>query len=149
MKREALSTALRLLAGRAYSEQELRAKLLKCGYASCDINCVVTELRERGYLDDDALCRFLLDKYRRAGKYGKQAIISKLRQRGLPAKIVEEAAVSFDYYEEWEYAAKLIRRRFGEDYSDLAAIIRYLGAKGFSRAAILQALRHVSQETEL
>ncbi|SDF76163.1 regulatory protein RecX [Sporolituus thermophilus] len=140
--------ALRLLAGRAYSEQELRIKLLQRGYASYDVNCVVMELRERGYLDDAALCRFLLDKYRRAGKYGKQAIFSKLRQRGLPAKIVDEAAVSFDYYEEWEYAVKLIRRRFGEDYSDSTAIIRYLGAKGFSRAAILQALRHVLQNTD-
>src|SRR5262249_26461593 len=78
-----LDYAYRLLARRAYSEQELTDKLLAKGFTAAAGARTVARLKTQGYLDDARLAADQAERLRACG-FGAEGIKAKLAQKGLP-----------------------------------------------------------------
>jgi regulatory protein len=88
----ALDYAYRLLARRAYSEQELGTKLRTKGFTAEAVNHAVMRLKTQGYLDDARLVADQVERLRVRG-FGPAAIRTKLTQKGLPTDLIEAILV--------------------------------------------------------
>ncbi|CUH96164.1 hypothetical protein P22_2252 [Propionispora sp. 2/2-37] len=137
-KREALPAAVSLLARRDYSEYELRCRLQAKGYDELAVGEAVRRLKERGYLNEAALCHALYSKWINSGKFGLKSIVYKLKQRGFSEDMIQEMMAGYDLDAEQERAYILIKKRFGELNWDgqKQKIVRYLNGKGFTDSII-------------
>jgi regulatory protein len=81
--------ALRRLARRDHSEEEIRRALLRKGHAPSEVEDAVARLRRERALDDDAFAsRFARSRMAHSG-LGRNRIKRDLRARGVPARVVE------------------------------------------------------------
>jgi regulatory protein len=86
----AYQRALRRLARRDHSENELRQALLRLGYPETEVEGAVRRLRAERYLDDAAFAaRFALSRMADRG-LGRHRVRRGLRERGVAPAIVEE-----------------------------------------------------------
>ncbi|RMJ03790.1 Regulatory protein RecX [Marinobacter litoralis] len=140
---KARSVALRLLARREHSRQELALKLRQRKLEQSVIDLVLDEYEEEGWLDDrrfaDVFSRQRID----AG-YGPVRIMAELQQRGVHVRpeCLEEKSDA-----DWaRVAAELREKRFGlyrlsDDLSEKLRQARFLARRGFSSAQVERALK--------
>lgn len=137
----ALQNAFALLSRRAYSEREIKQRLLQKNYDLEQIQAVIDYLAERGYLNDTALCSMLVRKYLQAGKYGSKAIINKINQRGIEPGIVQRTLEEYEFNEllqaEQIVAKQLSNTKKTVNYAKMG---RFLANRGFSFSTISQVL---------
>lgn len=141
-----LATAVRLLAGRDHSEQELREKLTRGRVPDAEIAETVSVMRERGYLNDEALKLRKMERLIVEGRYGLHGVVDKLRRQGLT---VSAGEVRSRYPEQAEFDAALcqLNRHFGQGgEEDLPRAFRFLANRGYSadmiRRAVEEWLKH-------
>ncbi len=138
-----LPAAVKLLAARDHSEQELRRKLLR-RYDAAEIDAAVAVLKTRHYLDDTALTGRLAARYAAGGQHGLYGIKAKLREHGLPAAAIDAALAGYDAAREYEWAAALCRKRFTDAAAgDIPKAGRFLAARGFAAETITRVLRNM------
>jgi regulatory protein len=138
-----LPAAVKFLAARDHSEQDLRRKLLR-RYDAAETDAAIAVLKARGYLDDRALAHRLAARYVEEGQYGRRGIQARLTGRGLPADAVDAALAGYDAAGEYERAAALIRRQFRTaKANDTARAGRFLAARGFAAETITALLSRV------
>ena len=82
--------AARLLTARGLTEAELRERLARLGHAQTDIEAAVREARHAGWVDDEALCRAILEEGLGKGR-GKERLLAKLLSRGIVPEMAEAA----------------------------------------------------------
>lgn len=141
-----MDAALALLARRALSGGEVRRRLAEKGFSDAEIDAVRARLAELGLVDDRELAMRLARSYRDARRYGPARIARALRDRLLPAALVEEAVrAACPPGEEAAAAAEALRRKWRggapADLREAARAYRFLAGRGFSPAAIRQAIR--------
>ncbi|GBE70740.1 TPA: recombination regulator RecX [Enterobacter roggenkampii] len=138
-----LDRAVRILAVRDHSEQELRRKLTapvmsKNGPEEIDATAedydrVVAWCYEHHYLDDDRFAsRFLASRGRKG--YGPARIRQELNQKGVARESIEKAMRESEI--DWcELAKEQAIRKYGEplprDFSEKVKIQRFLLYRGF------------------
>ncbi|WP_111497653.1 regulatory protein RecX [Marinobacter bohaiensis] len=130
----ARSVALKLLARREHSRQELRLKLMQRKLAPEVIDPVLDDYEAEGWLDDDRFADVYARQRMELG-YGPLRIESELQQRGVftrPSCLVE---VSDEQWAQW--ATRTRRRRFGigEErlgWDDRVRQARFLAQRGFT-----------------
>ncbi|MTD37082.1 recombination regulator RecX [Erwinia sp. CPCC 100877] len=151
-----LDRAMRLLAARDHSEQELRRKLAapsplrrdndEESVAPGDIERIITLCLENHWLDDARFAQRYVES--RASKgYGPQRIAQELHQKGITREVT-----SFSLAEcglDWESQAReQARRRFGEPlpdrYPEKAKVQRFLLQRGFYMEDIQAVYRNFS-----
>jgi len=140
--RQACAAALRLLARREHSAQELRGKLTGRGYPGTLAEQVIEALHRENALSDD---RFA-ESYARARferGLGPLRIAAELRERGVAAALIETALA----YADFDWVASALRqrhKRFGTaipaDFSERARQMRFLQQRGFSGDQIRRSL---------
>ena len=149
--------ALRALAGRAHSTGELRRKLDRRAEQPGDVDDVLTQLKEYGYLDD----RRFAESYAHARldqKLGRTRVVRDLRQRRV-APAVAEGTVQNVYrdvdetamIEEWvrrKYRLAPREGLFRED-KDLASAYRRLLHAGFRSGDIIRVLKRFAGNPDL
>ena len=137
----ALRAALRLLAARARSRQELRIALQRRGFTTSQQNATLARLDNLGYLDDRQFARQRAATLL-SGGFGPRAVVGRLIAQGLSDEEARqglregESQIGFD---ELESARSLLRKRQLEGAKDrktLARAVRLLGARGFSEEVI-------------
>lgn len=131
---KARSVALKLLARREHSRQELRLKLMQRKLTPDVIDPVLDDYEREGWLDDDRFAdvyaRQRMDLY-----YGPLRIESELQQRGVFQRPTCMQEVSD---QQWaERATEARRRRFGLstaalEWSDKVRQARFLAQRGFT-----------------
>ena len=84
----AVDKAMKLLSFRALSETELRARLLKQGFPSDEVDHAVAECRRCRFIDDAALAEDYTSLLR-ARNTGSRVIRQKLIKRGLADEITD------------------------------------------------------------
>jgi regulatory protein len=139
-----LDKALRLLALRSRTAQELDRALAKAGVASAERESALARLRELGYINDREVARA------RARTRLGQGDAPRLAAKRLAAAGIDEsdareaAAEAAEGTEEDELAAKALRRRLrGRQPVDLREkqrLLRALVAKGHRPSAAAKAL---------
>ena len=138
-----LDRAIRILAMRDHSEQELRRKLMapvmsKNGPEQIDATAedydrVIAWCYEHNYLDDSRfVSRFIASRSRKG--YGPARIRQELNQKGIPRDVSESAMRECDI--DWAALAKeQAQRKYGEPlpttFADKVKIQRFLLYRGY------------------
>lgn len=129
--------ALRWLANREYSRQELRAKLLRVLDGEdtvTQVDALLDQLAAQGWLDER---RFVESRVHvREARFGNRRIESELRQHGLT---LDPSTVAQLRASELARAREVWRKKFGQRASDAAGHarqVRFLSARGFSAEVV-------------
>ncbi|HVV45061.1 MAG TPA: regulatory protein RecX [Bryobacteraceae bacterium] len=150
--------AVRALATRSYSAEELRTKLRRRAQKTGDVDPVISRLREIGYLNDERFAEMFTTLRVESDGFGRARVLSDLRARRVAPRVAEKAVTqAFAGKNEQEMIAAWIERRMpsvaaGEHTGDerqLAAAWRKLRRAGFSSGAILTELRRFAARPEL
>ncbi|ONN26951.1 RecX family transcriptional regulator [Thermosipho affectus] len=91
MKKNPLSDALRFLKYRARSEMEIKTRLKSKGYSACEIEEVVLQLKEKGFLDDEKFAYLYAYDSLTLKKKGPFLIRLELQKLGVDEFIIEDA----------------------------------------------------------
>jgi len=133
-RRAALESALRLLSYRPRSEQELRIRLSRKGFAWPVVLETLARVRELGYLDDAAFARFYTETRQSARPRSKRLAAVELRRRGIAQETAEEATADIsDEEAAYEAASRRLRALGGLEYRRFRERMgRFLTSRGFS-----------------
>ncbi|MDE2235486.1 MAG: regulatory protein RecX [Gammaproteobacteria bacterium] len=138
-----MAAALRLLARREHSVQELTGKLLQRGFEEQTVASVTAALAERELLSDERFVdEFVASRMRRGS--GPLKIRGELHNRGVDQSMVDSALDASR--KQWLANAEAVRRkRFGaeppRDFAERARQARFLQQRGFSAEQIRQVLK--------
>ncbi|HKA54273.1 MAG TPA: regulatory protein RecX [Candidatus Binatia bacterium] len=144
-----LDYAYRLLARRAYSEQELTDKLLAKGFTAAAGARTVARLKTQGYLDDARLAADQAERLRARG-FGAEGIKAKLAQKGLPPETVAQTLETGGENQELESARHLLASRFSADALKQSHIharaYRLLLRRGYSQEVVESLLGSTAED---
>ena len=150
--------AVRALASRACSSDELRFKLRRRAAKLSDIEPLVARLKELGYLDDKRFAEMYTAMRVENDGFGKSRVLHDLRTRRVAPKLAEKAvSQAFQDKNEDEMIAAYIERRMPSvvagghigDERKLGAAYRRLRRAGFAPGAILTVLKRFAAHPEL
>jgi regulatory protein len=88
----AIDVALRFLAQRPRSEQEIRRRLQRAGVAEDAVAGVLVQLREHGLVDDAAFAQYWLEQRQTFRPRGARLVRAELRQHGISTDLASAAA---------------------------------------------------------
>ena len=110
--RGARVAAFDLLARKAWSARDLRARLVRRGAPAELAREVVAELEGKGYVDDRAFARWWAEARARGRRVGSMRLIQELRAKGIaPALVAAAVESAFAEVPEAERALDAARRR--------------------------------------
>jgi regulatory protein len=134
-----LDYAYRLLARRAYSEQELTEKLLAKGFVEAAVARTIARLKTQGYLNDARLAADQAERLRSRG-FGPEGIRAKLTQKGLPPETVAQTLETSEENQDLDSAQRLLASRFSADAlkepQTHARAFRLLLRRGYSQEIV-------------
>ena len=119
-REKAEKKAFRLLALRAHSEKELRAKLHEGGFAEGVIAGVIEKCRELGYLNDGEFARQRARELAVNRLLGDRRIVLDLREKGIPEALSRQAIAE-------------VRGEIGEEEAHRAVLLQEGARKGGPR----------------
>ena len=150
--------AVRSLADRAASSDELRFKLRRRAARIADIEPVISRLLELNYLDDKRFAEMYTTVRVENDGFGRARVLHDLRGRRVPANLAEEiVSRAFENANEQQMVAAYVERRMPSvvtgghtgDERKLAAAYRKLRRAGFSSGPILTVLKRFAAHPEL
>ena len=142
------AAAVRLLAGREHSTEELRRKLVHKGYPPDKIEPVIQKLAGKRLVSDERFTTSFVHHHAKRGQ-GPVRIRAALRQQGIADAQVEEALCRAEI--DWVQLARQVRRRkFGagtaRSLGERAKQARFLQYRGFDAEQLRAAFREKSGE---
>jgi regulatory protein len=150
--------ALRTLSGRAQSIGELREKLRRRAAQEGDVDEVLAQLKENGYLDDRRFAESFAAARLDNQKFGSSRVVRDLRQRRVAPSLAEgtvkqvyEGVDESALIEEWirrKYRSASRETLFQED-KDLASAYRRLARAGFRTGEIVRVLKKFAKNPDL
>ncbi|MGH8177747.1 MAG: regulatory protein RecX [Steroidobacter sp.] len=136
------AAAVRLLARREHSTEELRRKLVGKGHDATLVAAVVEKLTAKRLVSDDRFAASFVHHHARRGQ-GPVRIRANLRQQGIADSMIEQEVGNPEV--DWSRVAAQVRqRKFGaaqpQSLSERAKQARFLQYRGFSADQIRAAL---------
>ena len=128
--------ALRYLALREHSRQELERKLQPFEETPGELAKALDELAAKGFIDEQRMVESVVN--RRSPKLGASRVRQELQAKGLPSAAIE-AAMQEMRSTELERARDVWRKKFGtppEDANARAKQIRFLLSRGFGAEVV-------------
>lgn len=143
----------RYLSRRDHSSFELRQKVEKKGYSKNDIEQVVQNLADKGYLDDESFTAKFIEEKTELNQWGPKKIKSHLYKKGIDRKIIEKVLPKkTDDLQQQQICVDLVMKRKRhflreEDaYKQKQKIYRYLAGRGFSGSVIKKSLPRITDK---
>ena len=138
---------MRILSARGCSVAELTARLRRAGYSADDTHQAVEECVRRRYLNDELLAEDCTAVWRERG-HGSRSIRYKLRQRGLPEELAENALAATAEQESGSAVSAIESRLYSllrekDPRKRRGKALRFLAARGFSGEAVGAAMRRL------
>jgi regulatory protein len=147
--RNALNSALRILAHRDHSVVELTQKLIHRGYDEAIVQRVVAECGRLDYLDDRRTSRQLIDRMKRRGM-GARRIRHELQKRGLDGEPAEaQLRASVTPSEERALARQAAEKKWktlsgeADSRNKILRLQRFMRYRGFSDSLIVEMLKEM------
>jgi regulatory protein len=137
--------ALRLLGRREFSRQELGKRLRADSETPAELEALLDDLTERGWLSDARYADALVRK--RSGQFARRAIAQELKQAGVAPEVSDAALMPADPDEEFAAALALCRRKFRSaptSPKETARQVRFLQSRGFDVRLALRVLKQRS-----
>ena len=150
--------AVRSLAARACSSDELRFKLRQRAARISDIDPVIVRLKDLGYLDDKRFAEMYTAMRVENDGFGRTRVLHDLRNRRVTPKLAAQAVShAFEDKNEHDMVAAYVERRMPSivagghtgDERKLLAAYRKLQRAGFSSGPILSVLKRFAAHPEL
>ena len=131
--------ALSFLARRFHSERELLIKLKSKSYEERLIKIVLSELKEKSFIDDQVFANHFIEEKLKKKRWGKNKIRAALFSKGVSASIIDEVLKSFNSEEDQNEAAlslaqkkyEKLRLRESDERKLKQKIISFLLSRGF------------------
>ena len=146
-QKDALNSAYRTLARRAYSRRELQGKLERKKYSQVTIRAVLDELEAKKFLDDRAFAiNFVRDRLHRR-HFGRERVALELKNRGIGEDLIEESLESLSGELNEKALAqcalnkKLHAMKRSPNASDRRRLADFLRRRGFSFDTIRKTLK--------
>lgn len=140
---ELRALALRLLARREHSRTELKRKLAGHSEDPAEVEHLLDDLQQRGWLSDARFVEQLAQV--RRGKYGSMRIAHELREKGVSEELIAGALPDLKETELSD-ARAVWAKKFGKappDAKERAKQMRFLMSRGFRHEIIAKVLRGV------
>ncbi|MEO8006053.1 MAG: recombination regulator RecX, partial [Betaproteobacteria bacterium] len=128
--------ALKALARREHSRQELQAKLLPHAEEAEEVGRLLDDFEKRGWLSEARFVEQLSTVRRR--KFGAARILHELREKGVSAPALETARASLKE-SEVDAARSVWQKKFGNlpaTAQERAKQSRFLASRGFSAEVV-------------
>ncbi|HMN48266.1 MAG TPA: regulatory protein RecX [Ignavibacteriaceae bacterium] len=107
--------ALSFLSRRFHSERELMIKLKSKLYDERLIKIVLSDLKEKGFIDDRVFAQHFVEEKLSKKRWGKNKIKAALLSKGVNSSIIEEALLSVGQNEsEFSLAFSLAEKKLGQ-----------------------------------
>jgi len=132
--------ALRLLARREHSRLELQNRLLSYGADDAEVQSVLDEFEQNGWLSERRLVEAVVQT--RRGRFGTTKVLRELKDKGVSEEGLAEARASLREGE-LETARSVWNKKFGKRPTSLAERAkqtRFLAGRGFSPDVIRKVL---------
>jgi regulatory protein len=149
--------ALRLLAGRALSVDELRAKLTARALEPAPIDGIIEYLRELKFLDDTRFAQHYTRLRLEGDGHGRARVLRDLRQRKVAAPLAEKTvSEAFSQVDEVTMIEQFLARKFKNtdlgiylrEEKHLAAAYRKLRHAGFGSSNTIRVLRRFTSRAD-
>jgi regulatory protein len=139
--------ALRYLAQRPRSEQEVRQRLRRAGVAEDAATGVLAQLREHGLVDDAAFAQYWLEQRQTFRPRGARLVRAELRQHGISTDLASAAADELAGSAEEDAYRAAQRRAAHLSTTDERAfkqrLSQFLARRGFDWAAVSTAVERL------
>lgn len=152
-----LNVALRALGARAHSSGELREKLRRRAQNNEDVDAVLAQLKEAGYLNDRRFAEnFAATRLEDQG-LGKMRVLRDLRQKRVAPKLAEQVTEqTYAGTDEARLIEEFLRRKyrgkklaeFLSEEKNLAGAFRRLRYAGFSAGQSIRVLKRFANQPE-
>ncbi|NIO43015.1 MAG: recombination regulator RecX [Burkholderiales bacterium] len=132
--------ALRMLARREYSRRELQNRLSSCGADESEVQVVLEEFEQKGWLSEQRFVDAVVETRRR--RFGTAKVLQELRNKGVSEDSLAEARAVLREGE-LETARNVWQKKFGNKPTSLAERARqarFLAGRGFSQDVIRKIL---------
>lgn len=145
--------ALRLLAVRSRSREELRRRLVRAGYPDADVEAALEELRRVGLIDDERFAREIASHQVGRRLAGDRAAVGALRRAGVELGLAERAVTEAAVEDEEARAERLARARVSR-LADLdrerayRRLAGFLQRRGYHPGVVHAVCRRVLDEEE-
>ncbi len=151
-KKEIKNKALKLLSRREHSRRELKDKLLRRDFNFQNVEVVLEDLSNSGYLNDRRFARTWIKNRLQRKPRGKALIEAELRDKGVDGQVIEEELNNLlSEQKEKAMCEKLARKwlnkknkKISEDDDLQIKLMRYLSSRGFSKRVIRKVLSELS-----
>jgi len=132
--------ALRLLARRDHSREEMRQRLTADDVDPSELEALLDELERSGWLSEQRMAEQMVRLAQ--GRHGSRQVLDRLRGKGVSGEPLAQAAQALQA-QELESARAVWRKRFGHlpaTLQEKAKQARFLAGRGFPAAVIAQVL---------
>ncbi len=148
------SDALRLLAARPRSVEELRSRLKMKRHSEADIAPVLDLLKKQGLLDDEKFARLITVSKTLSKPVGRRQLEADLKKKGISSRIIESTMSGLTDYDEKEAIRKLAAGRASRmkglaPQKKKARLFGFLKRRGFSNNAIYAVLPELVTDESL
>ncbi len=150
---KAKSDALRLLAARPRSVEELRGRLKLKKHPAEEIENVLETLKKQGLLDDEKFAKLMTVSKTLSRPVGRRQLEMDMKRKGISTRIIESTMSGLTDYDEKEAVRKLVESRAARmkglpPEKRKARLFGFLKRRGFSSDAIYSVLKGlVSDDT--
>src|SRR5712692_3574623 len=145
-----IDVALRFLAQRPRSEQEVRRRLRRAGVAQAAADAVISQLRQHALVDDTAFAAYWVEQRQTFRPRGARLLRAELRQHGVDAGAAETAAestaasASDDAYRAAQRRARQLSS--ADERVFKSRLAQFLGRRGFDWETISAAVNRLWEE---
>jgi regulatory protein len=149
LTRKAKQTALRLLSARAYTEKQLRERLIKAGIRTESIDEVIDWLKGLKYIDDKRFAQEWVSLRMQRKGYGPIRLRQELLFKGVDEESINEALESCLDQDQLLKSAQVQAEKQMLRYGDITAekaylrVYGFLKRKGFPGRIIKEVLEHL------
>ena len=147
---QAFNRAAALCARGEQSSCDIREKLIKWGLSTSDAHQVLEQLKEQNFIDDSRYARaFVKDKFAFNG-WGRMKIAFRLRQKSIPADIIDDALTAIDEDQYRQRLTELLSAKWRSIKHDdsraaWAAMMRFACSRGFETPIAAECVKLVTR----
>ena len=124
--------------------KQIRDYLNKKGYDKMVVDYVIDKMLEYGMLDDEKFADMYISTYEK--KYGPNMLKTKLMQKGISKKIIDEKFAEYEPIE--EQIDKLLLKKLGSKpptTENLTKCIRFLSSRGYDYDNIKKSINKIKK----
>lgn len=146
--------ALSFLARRFHSERELLIKLKSKSYEERLIKIVLSDLKEKSFIDDKVFANHFIEEKLKKKRWGKNKIRAALFSKGVSASIIDEVFQYFDSELDQNLAAlelakkkyENLKKRESDNRKLKQKLISFLLSRGFEYEVSAEAVNKIIKQ---